>query len=125
MGVADVCFDLIQKFIMALSVSMEQVRQHLQQMGFHEVPDDVVRELHSELLSRVSSAAPTPPKKTAAAHRKGAPAGYEADESEWEKNDKVSLSSGRRAQKTLCRGCHRPRAPCVLGALAFGRRVSP
>jgi hypothetical protein len=79
---------------MASSVSMEQVRQHLQQMGFNEVPDDVVRELHSELLSRVSSAAPTPPKKTAATG-KGAPAGYEADESEWENNDKVSLSLGR------------------------------
>lgn len=113
---------LDSKFIMA--VSLEQVRQHLQQMGFHEVPDDVVRELHSELLSRVSSAAPTPPKKTAAAPGKGAPAGYEADESEWENNDKVSLSSGRRAQKTLCRWCHLPRAPCVLGVLAFGRRVS-
>jgi hypothetical protein len=106
-------------------ISLEQVRQHLQQMGFHEVPDDVVRELHSELLSRVSSAAPTPPKKTAAAPGKGVPAGYEADESEWEKNDKVSLSSGRHAQQTLCRGCQRPRAPCELGALAFVRRVSP
>ena len=74
-------------------VSVEAVRQHLLQMGFHEVPDDVVHELRSELLARMSSASAAPtPSKQAPAPSQGkvaAAGGYEADESEWEHRDKV------------------------------------
>jgi hypothetical protein len=35
-------------------VSLDAVRQHLQQMGFHAVPDEVIHDLRSELLARIS-----------------------------------------------------------------------
>jgi hypothetical protein len=49
-----------QKKARRMEVSMEQVRAHLQQMGFSAVPDEVVRELHSELLNRISHSTVTP-----------------------------------------------------------------
>ena len=84
---------------------MEQVRQHLLQMGFGAVPDDVLAELHSELVARVSSAAPTPlSRKSAPSKGKqhvaagawvGAGAGYDADhtDSEFERDKENATSS--------------------------------
>ena len=86
-----------------MEVSVEQVRQHLQQMGFREVPDDLVHELRSELLSRMSSAAPTPPKQLVNQRTsKSVAAGYEADDSEWEQRDKVRRCVYHRTYFALC-----------------------
>lgn len=62
-------------------VSIEQVRQHLHQMGFQAVPDELVHELRGELLVRMSNAAPKQKRQS----------GYEADDSEYDKeNDSAS-----------------------------------
>lgn len=83
-----------------MEVSVQQVRAHLEQMGFADVPDDVLHELRGELLARMSSAAPTPqhplhhpPKIT------NSSAGYEADYSEWEQREKENEGTKMNRQR--------------------------
>jgi hypothetical protein len=65
----------MEKGAAADEVSVEQVRQHLQQMGFAAVPDALVLELRGELLARMSSAAPTPMHPGAKVSEASAPLG--------------------------------------------------
>ena len=122
-------------------VSLEQVRQHLHQMGFQAVPDELVRELRGELIARICAgtgcaalvAAPAQQSKPA-----GTAAGYEADDSEW---DKVSLcppllsrhycnmalprmnSFKQQCRRTTaCRRPTRPRAPWTAANEATAAR---
>eukprot|EP00277_Geminigera_cryophila_P018128 CAMPEP_0179458396 /NCGR_PEP_ID=MMETSP0799-20121207/41952_1 /TAXON_ID=46947 /ORGANISM="Geminigera cryophila, Strain CCMP2564" /LENGTH=148 /DNA_ID=CAMNT_0021259617 /DNA_START=32 /DNA_END=475 /DNA_ORIENTATION=- len=84
-----------------MEVTAQQVRAHLKEMGFDAVPDDVLQELRGELLARMNTASATPTPELPQGKLQRAPAGYEADESEWENRDKENCLENRaRANNT-------------------------